>query len=981
MSRTLVPGGLPRLDCAVREATESRLPSLRPRKPRPRVGRGIARFFCVLFALLGVLPFVLFFVVRSTWAQRWAADQAARMLKEHGVEATFDVALHAWPLGVELSHVHVASNDGGQPALVARKVTGRPRIFPLFSGKLAIDEIEVDSPRVRLILEKGKLKNVDLALPEGEDKEKKVGPPEVPFNVAAVTDAQIDLEVDGSKLHADSVDVDVTSAEEDLSRGPAFEIAARAANAAFEYAQTRKGSPEVAIEEDMLCTLEARVRYEPNLVTVRRLEARGAVDLDARAGTAPSCDLAPDDKRNFELALYNVHAYLPETKDARPRVDGRLKIRVPLGLAERLAKLPDTDGWIELEGEGRYGPDSQLPDWSGRLSAHSLRIGQFGFARAIDADVSIKNDVVSSKQLAVQIGGGVATLSDIEVEPFNLKVNKGRLDAKDVNFTDLIRDLGISHDPYVAWDVKEVHTTTPIAGTFVPFKIDTDFTAQTAGFAVYDRPARDPARARIIGINRASVVSHCTIDMQGIHFTGTNVDFGDHHSHASEGNTLVGFKDELRVDANVDANLADVSPIASVEFGGHLRGKGHVFGTFNNPGITGEIAGVDDLTVSSLKLGKVTHAEGKVDVQSGIVDITKVTGAKGTSPYEIPTARLQFATGGRSGFGFAAVANAGGEQPFHYTDLLTIFGLENDPTLTPYKADLTAKDVSIKFEQGGKDDVCGTGYIEVRARADLRNVEMYKESFVDGNVELALRWKDRARGLAGVDLDVRSFVLHKGTKARSNVAGTVLGSAQIKEGGLVDAQVTVDELPLAEIDALPAELRNVEGRASAAIEAHGSLDEFAKNAGVDVQAGISVTQLRGKRITVPPSELRFKMHQEVTHHALGGFERLPSPVRRLYAGRERSPDDLQRHRFPVRAYGGDRKPRLRPREEPADSRRAVASSSPASTRSSSIDSSCRPKRGTKDISLRWSRVRSPSSGCPSTTSRSASSPSSPSRWF
>src|SRR5262249_36167834 len=155
------------------------------------------------------------------------------------------------------------STDGGGPFLTARRASARPKIFGLLAGKLTIDQIEVDKPRLRAVLKDGKLQNLKLELPES-----KGGPPlkRLPFSVVSASDADVDLDIDGKHLHAREIDADVTS-DESFEEGIALELAVRIGEARAQLVRKNKpipgvDRPEFSVDEDVLCRLDARARIE-----------------------------------------------------------------------------------------------------------------------------------------------------------------------------------------------------------------------------------------------------------------------------------------------------------------------------------------------------------------------------------------------------------------------------------------------------------------------------------------------------------------------------------------------------------------------------------------------------------------------------------------------------------------------------------------------------------------------------------------------
>src|SRR5262249_18773538 len=148
----------------------------------------------------------------------------------------------------------VESSDGGAPALECDRVLVRPKLFALLAGKLAIDEIDLDAPRARVVFKDGKLANLALK----ESGEKGEGPIHAPFNTFSVSDASIDFHYGAPHAAARSLDLDVT-AEDDPKLGSSFEIALRAGRAAVQRPDTRSDG-RTALDEDALCSVEGRVR-------------------------------------------------------------------------------------------------------------------------------------------------------------------------------------------------------------------------------------------------------------------------------------------------------------------------------------------------------------------------------------------------------------------------------------------------------------------------------------------------------------------------------------------------------------------------------------------------------------------------------------------------------------------------------------------------------------------------------------------------
>jgi translocation and assembly module TamB len=835
-----------------RETALGRRAGVRRRRRRRDWGRTVARALCVMLALVGVLPFATTLVVRSAWARTWAARETEKVLRKEGIQARYAMALRVWPLAIELTGVRVESSDGGPPALECSRARVRPKIFALLAGKLAIDQVEIEEPRLRVVVREGKV--VNLSLPQSNDEKK--GPLHAPFSSFALTDAAIDLDLDDTHVQAQSLDLDVT-ADDDPSAGSTFELALRAGRASV---HRRRALPDgrTAMDDDTLCSVEGRVRIEPTSILVRRFEGQGSADLDGAAGTTPQCDLPADDKRRVELSLGHLHVELPSAGASLPAFDGHVRVRAPIALAERAVTLPETDGWAAVDADVRYGADTIIPDLSGTLEAHDLRLERYSFAQELHSQLIVQGNVVQSPVTTLRLGNGLVTLTDTVVHPLAKGglLERTRLDVANVDFTVLLRDLGVHKSSYVGWDIRELHAP-QVSGTLVPLKLDGDFTAKTYSFGVYDRPAEDKARERIFGFPEAQLVAHLGLRPDGIKFMDVRATLP--HSHVDGAFVSIGFHDDLRVDApQVTADLDDISPIGPVPLHGKVQASAHVGGVFKHPEPEGDIQSIAGFAVSDVQFGDLSSGHVKVNVTGPQVEITGVRARRRDSAYEVPTATLHF--GGTHGLVVDAVGQSGA---FGLRDLLSMFALDEDPRYDGLDAKMATR-ADVRVVLGGPEDHCGAGYIAVDGKGHLSGVTIYGERFAQGDADVSLRWYDRMAGIAGADVDVRSFVLAKTqppTGTRAGSTGTLLGSASIRRGGDLSGNVMVEGVPLSRVDALGSYGQQVEGSVSGMAHVSGNLDDFRPDAGFVVRTQLDVSGTRVREVGVGSSHLDVEMTQ------------------------------------------------------------------------------------------------------------------------
>jgi translocation and assembly module TamB len=802
--------------------------------PPPRRRRGIkwtrliARVLCAVFGLIGLFPIAATVVARSAMLNAWATRESSRFLEQQGLHANYTIQVKLVPLALELTDVRLDASDGLGPALTSDRISARPRIFALLAGKLVIDQIEIDEPAIRLVIKDGELQNLPIRIPKGDGQKH---PLRAPFSVLAVTGASVDLHVDGAHLTAREIDVDLTT-DEAGPEGSSFEIATRIGKATFSRprvyrpAAGKGGALPPSLEtfdDDALCTLDARVRYEPHLVTVRRFSAEGAADLDGAPDTPPPCGLPATDKRRVEIALNHLRIAFPEGA-ALPRVDGHARLRAPIRLAERAASLPETDGWIGFDADVRYDESTTIPEIDGHFEAHDVRLMQYRFAREIQADLAVHKNVVRAPKITVGIAEGLATLSDVQVEPLGKGIPlKARFDASGVSFTALMRDLGISDHAHVTWDVRELYVPL-FKGTLFPLHIDGDMTGHTANFVVADRAIDDPSHARLLGFHEASLASHVAVRPTTLEFQAVHSVVGK--SVIDDGLCAIGFDNHLRVDAPKSSiDLADITPLGDIPLAGQAEAEVHVSGLFSDPHLEAD-AQIAGFSLGDIPFGSVTG--GHVSFQGTAVDLKNVRAVKGKSQYELPQARLEF--GGKAKMELDGVATTGA---MGLRDFLAIWKMDDDPRFDDLDAQLATR-ASIHLAMGGAEDACGGGLVDVRAGVHATQLKLYGEQFDDGDADLEFRQFDRRASMQGTDVTVRALTLHKYHPQGKEPSGSILGSGRIARGGVLHASVVMEAIPLFRVQALGALRSQTEGAVSGIAMVDGTLDEFGVTSDLDV---------------------------------------------------------------------------------------------------------------------------------------------------
>jgi len=795
-------------------------PERQPPPPRrPHGGRDwgavVSKLLCALFAVIGLLPLTFGAVVRSPRARAWAAAETERLLRDQHVTATYEVSVTLWPAAIHVTHLRVESTDRGAPAVVAAEVSVRPRFFGLLSGKLAIAEVAVTSPNVRLVIDGRKLVNLGIEVPEG-----KGGAFHAPFDVVSIDGAHVDITFDALRVRGAELDVDVT-AEDDPQAGSSFEIGVRAGETLVQ----RRHSDSPAVDDDDLCSVDARLRVDPDRILVRRLDASGFIDLDASPDTPPGCGLSVADTRRMELSLSHVRVQLPTKPGDAPEVSGFVHARAPVRAAQRLADLPETDGWVAISGNVRYAPGMALPEADAHFEAHDIQIDKFRFAQEIQSDLSIIDRTIRSPKTTVRIADGVATLTAVEVRPLDPGVPlKARLDVAGASFTTLMANLGVSQQAHVAWDIRELHAP-EVVGTIVPLHIDGDFTAPTANFAVFDRPVKDPARERIIGVREAALRARFAVRPTALEFQNIHVQMP--HSTLSNGFVSIGYDGGLRVDAPIGKiDLADATPLATIPIAGVVDLDLHVGDTLSDPHLHAD-ARIQGLVFADMPFGNVSQAH--VNLDGMVVTVRDLKATRNQSSYELPSARLDF--GGPGAVTMDALVST---RALGMRDFLGIFRMDDDPRFAEIDGVLGAT-ADVHLALGGPEDRCGGGAILVHTKAHAEHLNLLGEIFDDGDADLTYRWDDRLAGIAGADIEVTGVALHKvrGSGASAQ-RGSVIGSGSVRRGGIISGQVALDAVPLSRVNVFGKYAAKAEGTVSGVVTASGTVDAWSTHGVLEV---------------------------------------------------------------------------------------------------------------------------------------------------
>ena len=231
-----------------------------------------------------------------------------------------------------------------------------------------------------------------------------------------------------------------------------------------------------------------------------------------------------------------------------------------------------------------------------------------------------------------------------------------------------------------------------------------------------------------------------------------------------------------------------------------------------------------------MPFGNITAAHADVDRVGDmqVLSLKNVKATKNKSTYEMPQGKVEF--GGEASMKMDANLVA---RSFNLRDLLDVFRMNDDPRFDGIDGNV-AGDTTLHFVLGGREDDCGGGAISLHASPHLSAVELYGEKFDDGDADFDLRWRDRAAGFAGADVDVHAFTLHKVRRDNGATFGSLLGSASIKPGGILHGNVVIEGIPLSRLQTLGPVAPELDGTVSGLAQVSGTIDAFTADADIDI---------------------------------------------------------------------------------------------------------------------------------------------------
>ncbi len=773
---------------------------------RLSVARRIAGVAVASLAVLFIAASSLWALAGTRWGRERLARQLERMLARDGIQATLRARLEL-PLHLVLEDVRVSAPDDEHelPTFEAARVVVRPRMAALLCGRLEASSVEYEAPTLRVTHSPTTLAPAHDAWTRARDvltgrwKVRRLG----------VTNGRVEVVWGSVRVVAGGIHVTAHA----RSVGGTLRI--RIAEGRLDEPASNGGA-----YRDALCALDASVRVDSTEVQIDRFEARGVADVDQGR---IACALP--DVRDGGVALKAERASIELDSRGHPSViRGHVSARAPLALLNRTGRVASIQGWASVDADVRYAAGRRLPEGRGTAQAHDVSVDDYRVARAIDARLSLEDDVLRIPSADVDTTSGTLRLADVELHPLASGAPlRARVDGSRLRFEEFLRAIKVARHPHVSWAIETMRWE-EIEGTIRPLAISGRFSAQTGSFAVFDGACDVEHCARIWSFARSTIGARATLTSRAFELDDVRATLTGGEAHASR--VVIGFHDELRVEGGRAAlSLGRDSPLASLAIAGQLQGEARVFGRLGDPVV--DFGGtVDGFVLDGDPLGDITSVHGRY--HDSVLSFDGVRARKGTSLYEVPSLRIGFGHDGHLNVEAIAIA-----RELLVRDLLSLARLDQRGPLAMLGGSLSDTRARIRYVRHGPEDPLGHGTIFVTADAGLIAPSAYGQHFDEGSIGVDVRWWDPAAGLAGVDVDLRTLALRdRRTGRAAQPEGSILASGQLA-GGTIQAEAVVSAVPLARLGTT-ADTASIEGRVSGVVHAAGTIAALGASADVEV---------------------------------------------------------------------------------------------------------------------------------------------------
>ncbi|HWO10110.1 MAG TPA: hypothetical protein VNN80_11540, partial [Polyangiaceae bacterium] len=465
-------------------------------------------------------------------------------------------------------------------------------------------------------------------------------------------------------------------------------------------------------------------------------------------------------------------------------------------------------GWVQVNGELDITGRTRLPEFHGRLRTGRIGLKKYLLVGHADAELHLVKDRLLVTSLRAGYADGDVLLEDISVDLLapGVPLHVRRSLATDLTFPGLMRDVDVTEQTIVNWDLNRV-LIEDFKGTIDPPAMSGRLSADTRNFEIFDRSVHDPSREHMLGVRRARLTGSFGVYADSVRFEDMRAEFGKSLLRTS---VRLGFDNSinLSVPEGSTLELADASPLIDIPIAGKTSLNVHMSGPMGDPVLTGSL-GVEDLWFAGFPLGNLTTSSLRFVPLIVSAEAIKLT--KGTSEVLLRGTSIDF----DSDATLRAEASLRSRR-FDLRDFFAMWHFDQDPRWDSISG-RGAVDGRLSYVLGGKDDRCKSGNLTVRGNLNLSTLAMYDERYSDASSSFDFNWFDIDASYLGMRLEVPRLTLKKGN-------GTLLGSVRLLPGARVSGDVIATHIPLSEIQGLGPLASRAVGTVSAEATVGGTLD-------------------------------------------------------------------------------------------------------------------------------------------------------------
>lgn len=738
----------------------------------------VRRWAVLVAFFVVVIPVGARALVRSSNAHERLRNFAADAIHDQlGLRATLGrVHLELVPLSLVASDIALDDPVYGRLA-DAQSIRVSPSVGSLLHGRVEIASIELDRASVHLVVRDDGVRNFPV-IEAGEGG----GPPTLPFRRLVVTDST--LTIDGEpQLTGELRDVDVEV------RGEEGHVIAVDVSAGG-------GEIQRASVHHELTRLAASVRVSPDRVEI--------ANVDLAVGP-------------LELGVDDAIVPLPPPHDLETLSGIRGHVHVGYDLANLAAlqlpfTLPRMQGLAVVDLD--VAPRDGLVAAVGTVDVDDGRIEQFGLGDHVhlDVDATPAQVLVSNGLVDVQGGGGHVALDASLTLPDLYLTAVARPD--DLSFAHLMDQFEVSDSSLVEWIFDgELNLAGSLADTrnlnlSGPIDLHTrEFIVTKDGYQA--RPVRS-----VIAIPRGRFVGRWSIRDDAVRFENLVADLPQSRIFAD---VLLGFHNELRVEARSEANLADIGMVDGFPVAGVGQLTAHIDGHFQDPRVVGH-AHFAGFEFYDFRLGDV-DTDAILDRDGQGVTFPHMTLVKRDSRYAADDMYLDFHQGrfamrGRLAFERMTLA-----------DFYHVFRFETDDRFMPYQG-IIRGNATLSYTNGYPNDT-PSGTLLTELDLGIQTATLNGYGFDDGIFRGRWSWYDWSRSYRGGVLEIDHAELRKGD-------GVVTLSGAMQREGVLAMTVSADRVSLRDLEGVGDRLGALDGIAGVTAQISGSADRMLVDADVGI---------------------------------------------------------------------------------------------------------------------------------------------------